>query len=337
MKTKLLLLLSLPVILRTTVVCGQSKEVQFLIDTTISIMQQQSVNAKAVNWARLQKEALKASAGITDPYQSGPVIRELFRSIDDFHGRLFYKDSMFQWSHNAPVVSDSIKNEWKNRSGVKTYLVEKNIGYLRIPSMPYSGRKDCDFKAQSLNDSLCLLLTQNIKGLIIDLRINGGGAMYPMILGVEQLLMHGRIGSFEPGENAVWYLTDDDFAFDTTVLASITPKCSINAQHMPVVILTSPATGSSAEFFIIAFKGRPETVLLGSPTAGFITSIKEFVINDAASVLLSTSYGVDRNGKVYKAAIKPDIPFADKDSFNDIPNDEKVGAAVKWLKQHMNN
>jgi hypothetical protein len=336
MKLKLPIVLSLFFTLTSTITLGQSGEVQFLIDTTISIMQRQSVNTGDVKWNDIREQALRASAGITDPYQLGPAIRGLFRSINDFHGRLFYKDSMFQWTRGPRPVSDSIMNEWKKRSGVRTYLLENNIGYLRIPSMPYSGRKDCDFKAQSLNDSLCMLLEQNIKGLVIDLRINGGGAMYPMILGLTQLLDHGKIGSFQPNKkNEKWYLTDTSFSFDTSILAGIIPKCSIHAQQLPLVMLVSPSTGSSAEFLIIAFKGRSKTVLLGSPTAGYITGIQEFTINDKASVLLSTSYGADRNGVVYKAAIAPDIPFESADSFNDIPHDAKVGEAIKWLKKNM--
>ena len=198
--------------------------------------------------------------------------------------------------------------------------------------MQFSGRADCDLKAQNLNDSLCSLLSKNIKGLIIDLRLNGGGAMYPMILGVQQLLQHGQIGSFQSRKNEKWYLSKTDFKFDTTTLASITPKCDIKGQNMPVVMLISPPTGSSAEFFIIAFKGRTKTVLLGSKTAGYITGVEGYPINDAAYILLSTSYGVDRYGNIYKKAIEPDIPFTSIDSFNDIPNDVKVKEAVKWLK-----
>jgi hypothetical protein len=336
MKLIFSLVLFLPFMLINSIVRAQSEEVRFLVDTTIRIMQQRSVNTGSIDWNQLKEQAHKASADISDPNQLGPVIRTLFKSMNDFHGRFFYKDSMFQWSRGPRPVSDSIMNEWKKRSGVKTHLLENNIGYLRIPSMPYSGREDCDHKAQSLNDSLCMLLEQNIKGLVIDLRINGGGAMYPMILGVTQLLEHGQIGSFEPNKkNEKWYLTDTSFSFDTNILAGITPKCRIPAQHMPVVILVSPSTGSSAEFLIIAFKGRPKTVLLGSPTAGYITGIQEFTINNTASVLLSTSYGVDRNGIAYKEAITPDIPFMSEDSFNDIPHDAKVGAAVKWLRKNM--
>jgi hypothetical protein len=50
---------------------------------------------------------------------------------------------------------------------------------------------------------------------------------------------------------------------------------------------------------------------------------------------LAFGYGADRNGKIYKEAIKPDIPFTSTDKFNDIANDDKVKAAIKWLKLYI--
>jgi hypothetical protein len=50
---------------------------------------------------------------------------------------------------------------------------------------------------------------------------------------------------------------------------------------------------------------------------------------------LSVGYGTDRNGKIYKEALKPDITIKSVDEFNDIANDEKVKAAIKWLKLHL--
>ncbi|RZM09962.1 MAG: hypothetical protein EOO88_48785, partial [Pedobacter sp.] len=102
---------------------------------------------------------------------------------------------------------------------------------------------------------------------------------------------------------------------------------------IPISFLISPPTGSSAEFLLIAFKGRPKTILVGTETAGFITGIEGFQINDATSVLLSTSYGKDRLGRVYKAAFKPDILVIGADSFTNLNKDEKVKQAVRWLKQ----
>ncbi|GAB3786581.1 hypothetical protein GCM10028818_50040 [Spirosoma horti] len=313
---------------------GQSKEVQFIINTTIDIMKQHSVNAKLVNWKKAKKRALNQAKLVTSPYQLGPVIRDLYRMVDDYHGAFYYKDSTFRWRYHEPVVSDSIMNEWKKGAGLKIELLENNIGYLRIPGMQFSGKIGSDRKAQELNDSLCNLLQRNVKGLVIDLRLNGGGAMYPMILGVQQLLEKGQIGSFQSQKSERWFLTESNFSFDTTILASIKPKCAINGQTIPVAFIISPPTGSSAEFLLIAFRGRPKTVLVGTETAGFVTGIEGFPVNEATQILLSTSYGRDRRGIIYKNAFKPDISVTSYDSFNNIRQDEKVKQAVNWLKQN---
>ena len=64
-------------------------------------------------------------------------------------------------------------NEWKKGAGIKTMILNNNIGYLRIPSMPVSSSEDFHKKAQKLNETLCSLLIKNIKGIILDLRLDG--------------------------------------------------------------------------------------------------------------------------------------------------------------------
>ena len=310
---------------------AQSAEVKFLIDTTISIMKNNAVNANRVDWDRLREEALAKAKDLSNPYQLGPTMRYLYKSINDFHGAFFYKDSVFQWRPKESTVSDSIKNEWKKGVQSITMVLDKDIGYLRIPSMPVASQNDFNIKAQKLNDSLCSLLNKNIKGIILDLRLNGGGAMHPMILGVEQLLMKGYIGSFRVKKKEDWFIRDNGFFVDTTLYSKINPTCSVNAQNIPVVMLISPHTGSAAECFIIAFKGRDNTVLLGSKTAGYVTVNTGMPINEIAFMNLAVGYSADRNENIYREAIEPDIPFSGIDKFNDIPNDEKVKAAIRWL------
>ena len=84
----------------------------------------------------------------------------------------------------------------------------------------------------------------------------------------------------------------------------------------------------------MAFKGRKNTVVVGTATAGYVTAVGGFPINEAAYMYISTGYGRDRNGHIYKDAIKPDIFNDSPDSFNDIPRDKKVLTAVKWLSDH---
>ena len=327
--TKPLLAIAFTLLLHTLrPATAQPAGIQRLLDTSMAIMKNHAVNAATANWNRLQQNAYSLANGINDPYQLGPVFRYLFQAIHDFHGAFFYKDSMFQWQQNAPVLSDSIMTEFKKGVSVKTMLLDQQFGYLRIPSMPIFSAEEFSTRAQQLNDSLCTLLDRNIRGIIIDLRLNGGGAMHPMILGVRQLLSEGPIGGFRGSKNETWLLTSNRFMVDSAQIAKIVPRCNTPAHQLPVVILTSPVTGSAAECFIIAFKGRENTMVLGSKTAGFVTANQGFPINEHAGMNLAVGYSADRLGKVYKEAINPDIAFQSKDLFNDIANDPKVNAAV---------
>ena len=308
---------------------AQPSEAKRLLDTTIKIMKQNAVNSKKVNWAVVQQNAYKRA-----DTSVGSAIQYLYQSLNDYHGWFFYGDNRIDWKPKKNVVSDSIINEWKKGVKAQTFLLDGNIGYLRVPTIVFADQVELDKKAQNLNDSLCHLLQKNIKGIILDVRLNGGGTMFPMILGLEQLLGDRKLGSFHGKKTESWTLKNDKFYVDTMLRASITPKCSVNAENIPVVLLTSSQTGSSGEFLIIGFKGRKNTILLGEKTIGYITSTQGYPLDAVRSyMIISTSYGADRNGKLYTTAITPDIKINAPDKFNDIPNDEKVKAAVKWIKQ----
>ena len=117
---------------------------------------------------------------------------------------------------------------------------------------------------------------------------------------------------------------------DTRVLCMIQPKCTISTTEMPVVVLIGGGTGSSGEFLAMSFKGRKHTVFLGSPTAGYVTSIEGLPIGKAY-LYLSTGYGMDRNGIIYTDAITPDITDDGIDQFNNIANDPKIKKAMQWI------
>jgi carboxyl-terminal processing protease len=311
----------------------KNAKIKFFIDTTITIMKSKAVNADKVNWTTIKNTAYQKASSLDDPNKMGDVLRFIFSSINDSHGAFFYRDSTFKWQNKKIEFSDSIRNEWKKGYTVKSQMLDSKVGYLSIPSMSAGNKKESDANAQNLNDHLSALLDKGVKGIVIDLRTNGGGAMFPMILGLQQLLKPGIVGSFTGKKEQNWYVKDNKFYTDT-VLSTIVPKSKINAQAMPIVMLISPITGSSAEFLIIAFKGRENTILLGSKTAGAVTSVEGMKV-DEAYMYLSVGYGKDSNGKLYKEAIEPDIPFKAVDNFNNLKADEKVQAAMKWINQQI--
>ena len=315
-----------------TTVFSQKQELISVIDTTLQIMRANSVNKSTVDWNLLRKKALAKARDAENGYQLGDVFRMILKETNDFHGSVFVGDSTFKWIRKERSISDSIKKEWKKGIYLQSKVLDGNVGYLRVPYMSFGNRADLDKKAQTLNDTLCSLLSRNVKGIVLDLRLNGGGAMYPMMLGLKQILGDGQIGSFTSSDSERWLLKNNCFYLDTTLLTCITPKCNISANTIPVAVLIGTATGSSGEFLAISFKGRSNTIFLGEKTAGYVTATKGFKINDAVYLLISTSYGKDRKGRVYSEVLSPDILSNDEDSFNDIDHDKKVVRASQWIQ-----
>jgi hypothetical protein len=76
-------------------------------------MKNNAVNANTVNWDTIRRNALMQAKNIDNPYELGSTMRYLYKSINDFHGAFFWKDSTFQWRHDELKISDSLMNEWK--------------------------------------------------------------------------------------------------------------------------------------------------------------------------------------------------------------------------------
>jgi len=328
---KITLFICILICLRVDSLYGQNQEIKFVLDKSIEIMKANSANSNKVDWTVIKTNTFEQARKLENVYQLGPVFKMILKALNDFHGTAFIGDSSYKWVRDEPQYSDSIKNEWKKHVSVQEKILIGNIGYLRVPSMPYGDRADLNKKAQKLNDSLCFLIKKNVKGIVLDLRLNGGGAMYPMMLGLEHLLQEGNLGSFTGNLKENWVLKNNGFYLDTIIQASIVPKCSIPAKLIPVVVLIGPGTGSSGEFLAISFKKRKNTIFLGEKTAGYVTSIAGFKVTDVVYLNLSTGYGRDKMGQIYEQALVPDISMNDPDSFNDIEHDKKVIAAIKLI------
>ncbi len=92
--------------------------------------------------------------------------------------------------------------------------------------------------------------------------------------------------------------------------------------YVPVVVLVGPKTASSGEGVMLAFKGRPNTIIMGEPTAGLITSNNSFPLRPGITMILATGYTQDRSW-LYTAALHPDVLIPDGDDFFDLAHDQR--------------
>ena len=82
----------------------------------------------------------------------------------------------------------------------------------------------------------------------------------------------------------------------------------------------------------IAFKGRPNTIFIGEPTAdGYTTSNGYFQFAPNLTLNFATHYVADRNKSIYKTTVNPDILISQGDNFDDLMVDKKIIYAIKWL------
>lgn len=181
-----------------------------------------------------------------------------------------------------------------------------------------------------MRDQLCQLSPNQLKGIIVDLRLNTGGNMNPMIGGIAPLLENGIAGYFVANGKSIssWKIKDGNIAGKT----HISNNCNVN-KNIKIAVLTGAATGSSGEITAISFIGMPNVKVIGENTAGYTSANTDIKIADNLYYLLANSYEADRNKKEYKSFIEPDLKVTGGDHFDDLQKDEKIKEALQWINQ----
>ena len=203
-----------------------------------------------------QVQAAESNAELFDIY--GNMLRELkdgHVNLTSDYGTTYYWD----WSLNHPLnFSDSLQrnylgNDFRLTNGIKYTTLPSNIGYIYVGSFEGSISSD--------NVSLMLLRLAESKGIIIDIRNNGGG----MLTSAEELAAH-----FVSGKTHCGYIQHktgkghNDFSSPEKLY--IEPNGVI--WKKPVVVLTNRAVYSSANHFVMLVKPLPQVVVIGDKTGG---------------------------------------------------------------------
>ncbi|WP_222537163.1 S41 family peptidase [Pedobacter polysacchareus] len=175
-----------------------------------------------------------------------------------------------------------------------------------------------DSICSSIKQAIANIHTKKIKGWIIDLRVNTGGNMYPMIAGLTDFLGTGKVGGF--------YV-------DSIQVSPVKYEGYPIKKDLPIAVLISGYTASSGEMTAITTIGRKNAVLIGEPSAGYTTTNLGFELNAYSGLNLAVDYATDRKGRVYPKNITPDHLVKDGDHFEKLTEDKKVQEAILWLKK----
>nr|GFC72599.1 hypothetical protein [Tanacetum cinerariifolium] len=256
--------------------------------------QTHSLERNTVDWGQLRQAAYQRAQGAQTIHDLLPIYPFVFEQLKDDHGWLAYRGKTYKWYNKArlPYTNATVKAALATKPRLQVRLLPGQIGYLLLPGINAGGSlAKQQLAAQAVLDSVCRINSDKIRAWIIDLRLNDGGAMAPMLGGIAPLLGDGHLGGF----------TDQD--------GKPTEQCGL--------------TASSGEIVAISLKGRPATRFFGEPTYGATTANESYLISGTAYLTIAGAAETDRKQVPYRTNVRPDELIIGGDDFTDSGKDAK--------------
>ncbi|MGN1300637.1 MAG: S41 family peptidase [Clostridia bacterium] len=171
---------------------------------------------------------------------------------------------------------------------VDSQMLENNIAYIQVDSFD-SGVAE-DFKKQ-----ITELKNGGAKGIIIDLRSNGGGIV-DEATGIADLFLK---------ENETILITKGKDEKEETTVSKNKPII----QDIPLVVLVNEGTASASEILAGALKDKyPNTTVVGKTTYGKGVIQTLYNLTDGSGLKITTEeYFTPNHNKINKEGIKPDV------------------------------
>lgn len=265
------------------------------------------VYADSPEYAAARAEALDAASDVSSREELYPLIDAAVSAAGGKHSALLRPGEEIGESQDEKGPDSS--------AGVE---IDGQVAIVTVPAI--SRHDDGQRYADALGTGLASARDQGACGVIVDLRGNTGGNMYPMLAGVSPLLPDGPAFFFRFGAGEMAIEVEGN-SISPTDMALSEPAGKWDA---PVAVLVDENTGSSGEAAMLAFRGLDRSRSFGSPTAGYASSNSAFDFPDGSVLVITQAWDKARTGEVFgEDPIPPDT---------DAPGDTTMPAAKEWLR-----
>ena len=267
----------------------------------VRLLDRDALYADTPEWTLKKKEVLTQAKTITTMEEARSCVEEAGKVAGGKHTFL-----------SAPVKDTTSYPEQAPQASI----LDGDILHIVLPA--HSGVKVSD----SLYIHTVLDFLQehlDAKGVIVDLRDNTGGNMYPMITAVSPLLPDGDILKFKSRKRTAYIPLD-----------YVVQSCGLAPESIgklpastPIALLTNSMTGSSGEATLLCFRGLDNVKTFGGPSAGYASSNMTHVLADGYLFAITTSCDVARTGEV----------FCDDPIDPDVPTETPLEDAIRWIQE----
>ncbi|MGB3545188.1 erythromycin esterase family protein [Rubrivirga sp.] len=311
-----------------------------VIDSVFALIRENSLHREGADWARIGADFSTEVDSASTVSAALDAFRGVFESLDDVHSAIFHSGQRIGY-YRGPIPSElrdvpALIRLSAERSGKPMgRLLPGGVGYISVPSYASQDRASVNEAAQALRDVVCDLAPDVDLGWVVDLRVNEGGNVYPMLSGLGDLLGDG-VAARSVGADGVaqvdWAIREGVLYLGDHQTATVERRCLSTGG--PVAVLVGPATLSSGQLVAVAFAGWDRARLFGDPTAdGYATANQWYQVTSELALNLSVSYFADRSGFVHRGVVLPDEEVPGEWVLDDPEADPVVQRAVRWMSQ----
>jgi hypothetical protein len=290
--------------------------------TAIEILKAHHINREKVDWPSIEAQAELINAGKSLPADAYPAIGYVLGKMGERHSFLRPAQIVEALRTGTPSANGQPVGE------TTLPLAGRYPGDVLAINIPgHTGSQESDRSyALTLRHALAIARQIGVCRVLIDLRWNDGGNMWPMLNGLAPLLGQEPYGYFHNSNagETTWTVSKGT----TSGTDGVEPPAPDDVKALgavPVAVLIGPGTMSSGEFTAVAFRGRPNTMFFGGPTAGFVTANGTYELPDGAQLFVAQSWSSDRLHRPYRVAVVPDE--------NTDAGQPTLDAGLAWLSQ----
>ena len=266
------------------------------VKKAVRIMDKNGIYAQGPEWEKAKVEALTAK----------PLSFEEAQEIVIQAGKVAGGKHTFLMTANDVTENDT--TAWEMPT---VELLEEGIAVIKLPQFMGNAEDGIRYANTVLN-----ALPNTLQGVIIDLRGNRGGNMYPMIAAVHRFLPNDNIIQLRTRRNNMKINVEYVLR-----VANVAQQAHINCS---VALLTDEWTGSSGEAVLLCFRGLANARTFGTPTAGYASCNQPFNLPCGSRLVLTTGEDVARTGEA----------FCDDPIDPDVLTETPFEVALEWLNDN---
>jgi hypothetical protein len=280
-----------------------------------------------VNWSQLRDEYRPKAIASKDTQEFAGICAEMLKPLRDLHVWFTVGDEHVP-IFNRPRAANAnpgarqkiLGNLYEDQHGVDWTVTEDKIGFIGIQGWDDAAvPTECQTALEHMRDT---------RGLIVDVRLNGGGSENQAMEFAGRFLTNEFVYAYHRTRNGPAHtnLTDK-------VPRTISPRGPWRFDR-PVVLLIGQKCMSSTESFIGMMTGDPDLVTMGDHTCG--SSGNPDIINLPLQMTVSVPQWIDHlpDGSVLdERGFTPQVPFVPKaDAFTG-DRDDLLSAALERLRK----